>query len=210
MRTWTAAGTKGAWGAAAGVLALAAAAAGQIQPATQPGTQQLSPANLQRVDPGVGDIDPLRLSLRDLSVDLRSSGDFSNVYRLPGTTPGGSDERFVRFGGGTIAVFPRSVYVPTNGGLSAEVPPGTVFYIGGVPTVHPWEQPLTGMGAARARVVAPPPASAPRADVKVSTAARTDVAAWNQAPEEGSPAPAGVRQLLRRAAAAPEPLPEVR
>lgn len=210
MRKWTAAGaTTRAWGAA-GVLAFAAAAAGQTQPATQPGTQPLSPATLQRVDPGVGDIDPLRTSLRDLSVDLRGSGDFSSVYRLPGTTPGGTDERFVRFGGGTTAVFPRSVYVPTNGGLGAEVPPGTVFYIGGVPTVQPWERPLTGMGAPRARVLAPPPASAQRADVKLSTAVRTDVAAWNQTAEEGSAAPAGVRQLLRRAAAAPEPPTEVR
>jgi hypothetical protein len=158
---------------------------------------------LERVDPGVGDVDPLRASLRDLSVDLRASGDFSAPYRLQGDAS--ADDRFVRFGGGTTAVFPRSVYTSTRRGVVAEVPPGTVFYIGGVPASQPWERTLDGTPPATRWLMAPT-MSAQRADVRLNTSARTVVGAEETGASD-RPRLAGTRALLRRAAEAPPPPP---
>lgn len=196
---------------AAAVLALSlacAAASAQVRqdtavrpagPTTTPGAVP-GPA-LQRVEPGVGDVDPLRASLRDLSVDLRSSGDFSTPYRIPGQTA--ADDRFVRFGGGTTAVFPRSVYTSTRRGVVAEIPPGTVFYIGGVPPAQPWERTLDGTPPTQ-RWLMPPTMSAERADVRLNTAAATSVSGSRPGPS-GEPRLVGTRALLQRAAAAPPP-----
>jgi hypothetical protein len=116
------------------VLALAAAMCGHDAHA-----QLAKRAALQSVDPDFGDVGPLRVSTRVLPVDMRSPSGFDRVYRVPGSAGGvpgmdGGEERFARISGGLAAVFPRSDYITTKKGQYALIPPGTVFYIGGVPT----------------------------------------------------------------------------
>lgn len=85
------------------------------------------------VEQGVADLGPLSQSLRVEQPDLRAPAGFDQVYRLH--SPSG-ESFYARIGGGVVAVFPRSVYVPTRRGLLADIPPGTVFYIGGLPPVY--------------------------------------------------------------------------
>lgn len=90
-------------------------------------------AQLQRVEAGHADVSELAAPGRLLPSDLREPTDFQAVYRLTRRGPAGEYHSFARASGGITAVFPRSVYVPTAGGLSADIPPGTVFYIGAIP-----------------------------------------------------------------------------
>lgn len=88
----------------------------------------------------IGDVDPLRRGSRLVPLDLRTPSNFDRVYRIPGAARGipadpfgasaGGGDRFVRISGAVTAVFPRSEYTPTRGGLAAEIPAGTVFHIG--------------------------------------------------------------------------------
>ena len=188
---------RGLGAAAAAILAAHAGAQPDIRPAGPP---VLDPSSFRRVDPVVGDTDPLRMSLRELSVDLRLSDDFSNVYQLP-------DGHFARRSGGLTAIFPRSSYAPVNGGAIAEIPAGTVFYIGDVPAPQQWELIGQGMGTAAART--PTGFGATR---RLETAMNTSVRPVDldaaQPAMAGPGAPThdglfvGVRTLLRRAAAA--------
>lgn len=89
-------------------------------------------APLRPVDPMVADTGPLSVSARRLPADLRVPTGFDQVYRVPG---GGGGDLFARMNGGITAVFPRSTYAPAgSGGALVEIPPGTVFYIGGLPS----------------------------------------------------------------------------
>ncbi len=83
------------------------------------------PAQPVRVDQGVGDISPLNTSLLQVPADLRADNNFQGVYQAPGR-PG----EFMRTAGAINAVFPRSDYIATGGGLMPIVPASTVFYIG--------------------------------------------------------------------------------
>ncbi|HWB19065.1 MAG TPA: hypothetical protein VG711_02105, partial [Phycisphaerales bacterium] len=84
--------------------------------------------DLKEVDQGFGDEGPLRTSLRDFSVDLRLPTGFQKVYQVPGR-----EDELMRVSGGLIAVFPRSVYATGRGGGQLPlIPPGTVYYIGGI------------------------------------------------------------------------------
>jgi hypothetical protein len=85
------------------------------------------PRTLERIDPSYGDVSPLGESLRDVNmrVDLRTPFGFNDVYRVPGR-----EDLLMRANGGMYAIFPQSVYVPSERGMAATVPPGTVFSIG--------------------------------------------------------------------------------
>ncbi|MEQ8844052.1 MAG: hypothetical protein RIB58_04285 [Phycisphaerales bacterium] len=85
---------------------------------------------LQRVDAGVSDVDPLATSLREanFATDLRHDTAFEYVYVAPGRP-----DSLMRVAGGLTAVFPRSVYIPTAFGKTPVIPANTVFYVGGIP-----------------------------------------------------------------------------
>lgn len=86
---------------------------------------------LVRVQQGVGDRGPLGRDLQVPFQDLRLPSGFDGVYR--GQTAGGAGFH-ARIHGGITAVFPWSVYTQVAPGVEvAEVPAGTVFYIGGLP-----------------------------------------------------------------------------
>jgi hypothetical protein len=104
---------------AAGSAALA------VQTATPP--QPIDMRALQRLDQARQDTGPLATSLLLQPTDLRIPLDFEDVYRV------GNGDRLARINGGLAAVFPRSTYLVTSKGLQAQVPPGTVYYLGSLP-----------------------------------------------------------------------------
>lgn len=134
--------------AAATSLGLAAGASAQapIQTATGRPLNQASGVqgpSFTRLEQTVGDVDPLGISLRQLSTDLRQPVGFRDVFRINGSamharrfgfsaTSGGTD-LLARMDGAVTAVFPQSVYVPTREGIVPLVPPGTIFFIGALP-----------------------------------------------------------------------------
>lgn len=87
------------------------------------------PARAKRVDAGHADVSPLDTSLRQVSTDLRVDDNFQGVFEVPGNA-----DQMMRSAGGINAVFSRSDYVATGGGLMPVIPAGTVFYIGAPPT----------------------------------------------------------------------------
>jgi hypothetical protein len=105
--------------------------------------QPWAPGTLQRAEEGIGDVEPLRLNLRDMQVDLRRPAGFDSVFRFDRTDAFGQRETvFMRMDGGVTAVFPQSVYSPSAWGPVPTIPPGTTFYIGEVPRhLRPAEQP---------------------------------------------------------------------
>ncbi|MBX3357062.1 MAG: hypothetical protein KF745_01410 [Phycisphaeraceae bacterium] len=140
----------------------------------QPGNPAVSQSNnpqIQRVEQGVADVGPLSLSTRSLGVDLRRPFGFDSVYAVNGDRNGGS---FARISGGLFAVFPRSVYRPTKDGIMTEVPPGTVFYIGGLPSMSPF-------GSARP-VVAPGPDTRVPTDATLAQTTLADMRAPSSVP----------------------------
>ncbi len=86
---------------------------------------------LRRVDQGFADRSTLSTSLRTFGVDLRAPAGFADIYQLPGQN--GQAGQYVRQSGAISAVFPRSIYVHHDDRVQVAVPPGTVFYIGGLP-----------------------------------------------------------------------------
>ena len=103
----------------------------------------VGPVTFTRIDQTVADVDPLRVSFRYLSTDLRQPTGFRDVYRIEGNQrplsryglpTGAGNDLLARFDGAVTAVFPQSVYVPTREGVVPLIPPGTVFFIGGVPS----------------------------------------------------------------------------
>ena len=102
------------------------AAAALGQPGLVPGLP-----GLKRIEAGLGDAGPLSVSQRLVPLDLRQPIGFEGVYQFERPAGWGRMETmYVRMNGGVAAVFPRSVYVPTKGGLVPEIPAGTVFSIG--------------------------------------------------------------------------------
>lgn len=117
------------------------AGAAAAQPAAQPWEPR---PRGTRVEQGVGDVGPLSVSPREPRVDLRLPTDFDGVFRLNpvdrfgNQVPEGSPFAeggglFMRTSGGLTAVFPRSSYIQTKGGLVPQIPAGTVFYLGELP-----------------------------------------------------------------------------
>lgn len=90
---------------------------------------------LERVTPGIGDIGPSSVDTRVAPPDLRQPTGFEGVYRVGPPNPLGKfDARpLVRISGATLAVFPRSAYMVTRGGVMPQIPAGTIFYLGRLP-----------------------------------------------------------------------------
>jgi hypothetical protein len=98
-----------------------------------------------RIDPGQGDTSPNALSLRRLDLDLRQPSGFQHVYQISSIDAFGARQNtFMRVDGAVSAVFPRSVYVPVAGTLLPDIPPGTIFYIGGLPKFGQEPRPIPG------------------------------------------------------------------
>jgi len=111
----------------AALLTPAAASAQGLKPTT-------TTSPLKRVEPGITDSNPLAVGTRLIPVDLRAPTNFEGVYQFQRTDRFGNSETFfARTDGGLTAVFPRSQYVDSGGNLLAQVPPGTVWLIGGLP-----------------------------------------------------------------------------
>jgi hypothetical protein len=92
------------------------------------------PPGARLVEQGVADVGPLSLSHRLLPRDLRRPTGFDRVYELTRTTAFGTEQTLIRIDGAVTAVFPRSVYRGIAPGVSvADIPPGTIFYIGRLP-----------------------------------------------------------------------------
>lgn len=87
-----------------------------------------------RIDPGHADTSPTGISLLRLDIDQRIPTGFENVYQIQRPDAFGRGQTlFMRVDGAVMAIFPRSVYTPTPGGLVPEIPAGTVFQIGPIP-----------------------------------------------------------------------------
>jgi hypothetical protein len=127
-------------------LVTGASAQAPIQTATGRPLNQASGVqgpSFTRLEQTVGDVDPLGISLRQLSTDLRQPTGFRDVFRINGSAmqarrygfsaTGGGTDLLARMDGAVTAVFPQSVYVATRGGAMPLVPPGTIFFIGALP-----------------------------------------------------------------------------
>lgn len=89
------------------------------------------------VDEQFDDVSPLSNSLKVQPLDLRQPIQFNHVYRIdPSVQLFGGGQKFARIDNGVIAVFDRSEYTPVKQGvLRADVPAGTVYYLGDPATV---------------------------------------------------------------------------
>lgn len=95
----------------------------------------VQPHQPSRVQAGKEDASPLAITLQRMDVDLRVPTGFDGVYQISRADAFGRGQAmFMRVDGAVNAVFPRSVYSPSPMGTVIEVPPGTVFWIGPVPT----------------------------------------------------------------------------
>ncbi|HYE63514.1 MAG TPA: hypothetical protein VD997_16105 [Phycisphaerales bacterium] len=118
------------------LMSIASAAPAQPESVTAGG------ARWTPTEPTVGDMNPVGTSQRAMPVDLRVGSGFDRLYKLDarprffggsggGGWAAGDSDYYMRMNGGVMAVFPRSSYAMTRRGLLTEVPPGTVFSIGG-------------------------------------------------------------------------------
>ena len=90
-------------------------------------------AQPERIDPGYADVSPHAISVKRMELDLRLPTGFDGVYQFSQQNAIGQTQNlFMRIDGALTAVFPRSVYVPTEVGMVPDIPPGTVFHIGPV------------------------------------------------------------------------------
>ena len=122
---------------------LAVATIAAVQAAVVPSRMEAASCRMQQppgepIDPGIEDRGPLSESLRIIQPGLEQPHQFEKIYRIIG--PEG--EMLMRGSGGLYAVFPRSEYVLTRKGPLAKVPPGTVFYIGALPSQYQPKRPL--------------------------------------------------------------------
>lgn len=82
------------------------------------------------LDPGFEDVSPLGTSLILQQIDLRAVRTFDDVYRVPGHSG-----LLMRQSGALSAVFGRSDYIATDEEVFPSIPAGTIFYIGGAPSM---------------------------------------------------------------------------
>ena len=94
--------------------------------------QQEQLHGLLPVEQRVADNGPLSTSLKWVQYGLREPYSFSELYQLPV-----GQKSYVRRNAGLWAVFPRSLYMPSEEGVVASVPAGTMYYIGGPAEVLP-------------------------------------------------------------------------
>lgn len=167
-------------------------------PATQP-SQLGRPATLkpQLVDQGVGDLNPLQTSNRLVPQDLRQPTGWDRVYRLSGDPmKNNGSGLFARIDGGITAVFPWSTYaVSRKGDLVPRVPPGTTYYIGGVP-----QSVLGGTSS-----ITPPPPDAEKSFNFVDRSARPVAAADRPAQQADNSIATSARPVLRGEATPDQP-----
>lgn len=120
----------------ASLMLMAAPAAGGAAHPADPAS--LGPADLERVEGEVADLNPLSTSGRVMPVSLNVPSDFKGVYRIPAGAPTPYAGWFARVAGGVIAVFPQSEYrYNKDEGVYPVVPPGTHYLLGGVPLGDP-------------------------------------------------------------------------
>lgn len=91
--------------------------------------EPLQQRQLTPVDAEVEDLGPLSATLRRVDLGLSPSNGFVDVFRDPRRS-----DTLIRHSGGLYAAFPRSVYTPTEKGDIVDIPPGTTFYIGRLPS----------------------------------------------------------------------------
>lgn len=173
------------------------ARAQQYSPARPPLGQPSGALTFTRIDQTVADVDPLRVSLRHLSTDLRQPTGFSDIFRIEGsqshlsrygfsTTP--ANDLLARVDGAVTAVFPQSVYIPTREGIVPLIPPGTVFFIGGIPADF-----FASPDAA------PPPPTFVNSRIDQRADASSPPVSWQPPGVAGiPPPPSGPRQPTRR------------
>ncbi len=99
----------------------------------KPRADRLTLKDLRRVDAGMSDVGVLDGGLRSMPNDLRVPNNFAGVYQVPRDADTPYAGWFVRISGSVWAVFPQSVYKRTRDGISIPVPPGTKFFLGGIP-----------------------------------------------------------------------------
>ncbi len=119
----------------------------------KPRADRLTLKDLKRVDAGAADVGSLDGGLRSMPNDLRVPNNFVGVYQIPRDADTPYAGWFVRISGSVWAVFPQSVYKRTRDGISVPVPPGTKFFLGGVPLggrtgATPLNQDVPGLGGA--------------------------------------------------------------
>lgn len=155
--------------------------------ATPPSRLNEAPT-LKPVDPGVGDVGPLSGPGRTLPTDLRQPANFDRVYEVELD----GKRFFVRAHGGIFAVFPRSDYIQSRGGVVPIVPAGTVFHLGSLPQNKP---------DSKSDASNPPPlqpaAAKPARPLRLDQAAPGN-AAPNAESAQTSPAPTARPQAPRR------------
>jgi hypothetical protein len=169
---------------AAVALASGALAANSSPSATNAGAKPITKSGqptLKPVDPGVADVGPLGTTGRVLPTDLRQPANFDRVYEVELD----GKRFFVRAHGGVYAVFPRSDYVQTRGGVVPIVPAGTVYHLGSLPKTEldPAHQDEATLNPANAKPARP----ARRDDSAPSNAAPT--------PESAAARPAPAARL---------------
>jgi hypothetical protein len=104
--------------------------------------EQLRPVSLEfqlkKVDQGFADVGPLSMSLRQVTLDLRTPDGFRDVYQIPRESRSPYAGWFARIqgNGGLVAVFPESEYVAVKKGVQPQVPLNTRYVIGGLDLVE--------------------------------------------------------------------------
>ena len=103
---------------------------------------QVYSVELSTVDQSIADLGPLTGSLRQMSQGMEFPSGFRKVYQVPDSIDPASnpnlglppaERRFMRGDGGLVAMFDRSVYIPTEDGLLPDIPASTIWVIGGIP-----------------------------------------------------------------------------
>lgn len=118
----------------AGTLGSAGLAMGAPPPPPAFTATRLDITDLERVEPIVGDANPLAAPGRNLPANLRIPNDFSGVYRVPVNANTPYAGWYARAHGGVIAVFPQAEYAyKKKQGLVPLIPGGTQYLLGGIP-----------------------------------------------------------------------------
>ncbi len=106
---------------------------------------------LRRIEQGVADSDTRAVSRRVMNPDLHEPAGFWQLYE--DTENPGS---YVRVNGATYAVMPYTEYaMDEDDNIITRVPAGTVFYLGGLPTIYhpPAPEPSRNVSTTRAMAI---------------------------------------------------------
>ena len=117
-------------------------AKGELSQKPKSRTSPVYRIELSTVDQSIADLGPLTGSLRQMSQGMEFPSGFRKVYQVPDSVDPASnpnlglppaERRFMRGDGGLVAMFDRSVYIPTEDGLLPDIPASTIWVIGGIP-----------------------------------------------------------------------------